>query len=287
MGASNIEWLINPDGSKGHVWNPVDGCTKVSAGCKNCYAESIAKRFWGDRKFTDVQCHENRLDQPLKRKKPTRYFVNSMSDLFHEGVPFSFVDNVFAIMALCPQHEFIVLTKRPNRMLQYMTCLRNGKYLTKDNLNLIYGRPWRAMPFLPLKHTPLNTQDFLHWPLPNVMLGVSVENQATADERIPILLQTPAAKRFVSYEPALGDVDFRWLKGISRDRPTNQFQALMDLDLLIMGGESGPGYRPMGTDWARFTRDQCKAAGVPFFFKQTAGKGPIPDDLQIREWPDQ
>ncbi len=238
---TKIEWADE-------VWNPVTGCTKVSAGCKNCYAETIAKRFWGDRKFTDVQLHPERLKQPLKRKKPTIYFVNSMSDLFHEDISDLFISKVLYVTEMAEQHQFLILTKRAKRMFNYI------KY---------YGKP-----------------------SPNVMLGVSVEDQATADERIPILLQTPAAKRFVSYEPALGYINFRWMIGPNRNKSTSHLQVLRELDLIIMGGESGPGYRSMDLDWARHLRDQCKAAGTAFFFKQTAGKGPIPEDLQIREWPE-
>ena len=108
---TNIEWVRNPDGSKGHVWNPVTGCTKVSAGCVNCYAEAVMERFGKGRKFTDVRCHPERLEAPLRRKKPTRIFVNSMSDLFHEDVPDPFIAAVFGVMAACPQHTFMVLTK--------------------------------------------------------------------------------------------------------------------------------------------------------------------------------
>ena len=228
---SNIEWLKMADGTQGKSWNPVTGCTKVSAGCKNCYAERIAKRFWGDRKFTDVQFHEDRLDQPLKRKKPTRYFVNSMSDLFHNVVHFDFIDRVFEAMCSCGRHEFMILTKRPERMATYITI--RG-----------YARD-------------------------HIWLGVSVESPDFYN-RIYDLQITPAIKRFLSLEPALAAMPDLPLDGI---------------DLIIMGGESGPGYRPMELQWARNVRDQCKAAGVPFFFKQVAGKGPIPDDLMIREWP--
>lgn len=253
---TKIEWADK-------VWNPVTGCTKVSAGCKNCYAETIAKRFWGDRKFTDVQIHHDRLEIPIKCKKPTRYFVNSMSDLFHKDVPYLFIQRVFAIMALCPQHEFLVLTKRQGRMWELMEAGR----LANRVGNIMKFPDWVR---LPAGRT--FPRYYRSWPLPNVMLGVSVEDQAMANERIPLLLQTPAAKRFVSYEPAL-------------DRIAIPSLATGGIDLIIMGGESGPGFRPMNLQWARSVRDQCKAAGVPFFFKQTSGKGPIPKDLMIRQWP--
>lgn len=254
---TKIEWVKNKNGEQGATWNPVTGCSKVSQGCKNCYAEGIAKRFWGDRKFTDVQCHPERLEQPLKRKKPTTYFVNSMSDLFHPDVPFEFIDMVFDVMEVSVQHTFQILTKRPKRMFEYCEGYRNPGF-------------------------------------PNVWLGVSVEDQGTADERVPVLLECPAAVRFVSYEPALGPVDFSKIP-----RPQHFHQQPLGWDSwwptqlhwIICGGESGPGARPLHPDWARGVRDQCQAAGVPFFMKQICEKGKkipfddLPTDLRIREYP--
>ncbi|MHB1098118.1 MAG: DUF5131 family protein [Burkholderiales bacterium] len=182
------------------VWNPVTGCSKVSEGCRNCYAEAVAHRFWGARKFTDVQCHADRLAQPLHWKKPRRIFVNSMSDLFHEAVPDEFIDRIFAVMALTSHHTYQILTKRPSRMQDYAAQLLNegdrwsrfgdavGPLIGNQAYELAGERPW---------------------PLPNVWLGVSIEDPVTADERIPILLRTPAAVRFVSIEPILGIVDIR------------------------------------------------------------------------------
>ena len=255
---SKIEWCDA-------TWNPVTGCTKISQGCKNCYAEGVANRFWGDRKFTDVQCHEDRLDQPLRWKRPRRIFVNSMSDLFHLDVPDEFIDKVFGVMVLAKQHTFMILTKRPERMHEVI---------------------WRLFPTAYLK---------------NVWLGVSVENQDTADERIPLLLRTPAAVRFVSCEPLLGPVDLSpWIKPRSFDdliqldkwnrkaadeskevfglnertiavdgKPyKGRFLDPEKLDWVIVGGESGPHARPMHPDWVRSIRDQCVDAGTSFFFKQ-------------------
>lgn len=235
------------------TWNPVTGCSKVSQGCKHCYAEREWPRMtklvpaYAGREFTDVRTHADRLDQPLRWKKPRMIFVNSMSDLFHEDVPFEFIDSVFAAMELSPQHTFQVLTKRPARMRDYMLDYR--------------------------KH--------LH-PLPNVWLGVSVEDQAAADERIPLLLDTPAAVRWISAEPLLGPVDLtrvmrtpkhsEWtycdnaLTGMHSTKQ-GQYQG-NSLDWVVVGGESGPKARPMSPDWARSLRDQCAAAGVPFLFKQ-------------------
>jgi len=221
MATTSIEWTDK-------VWNPVTGCTKVSQGCKHCYAETIANRFWGERKFTDVRCHPERLEDPLKWRKPSRVFVNSMSDLFHPDVPLVFVAEVFQVMKMASLHTFQILTKRPDRMLEF--C-----------------KNWTI--------------------LPNVWLGVSVEDQRRANERIPLLLQTPAAVRFVSCEPLLEHVDiYQWLGGQRDIQPPHPYNG--GLSWVICGGESGPHARPMHPDWARSLRDQCVTVGVPFFFKQ-------------------
>jgi protein gp37 len=186
-----------------------------------------------------------------------------MSDLFHPDVPDEFISRVFAVMALCPEHTFQILTKRPGRMLEYLTEMSANP----DG----YCFAWARESF----DTQREVADT--WPLPNVWLGVSAEDQATADVRIPILLQTPAAIRFVSYEPALG--------------PVTYFQAGA-LEWLICGAESGHGVRPMELEWARSALAQCRAAGVPFFMKQICNplgrKIPFeiwPEDLKVREWP--
>ena len=248
------------------TWSPVTGCTKVSAGCRSCYAETIAHRFWGERKFTEVRCHPERLEIPLHWRKPRRVFVNSISDLFHEEVPDGFIDRVFTMMSLCPQHSFQCLTKRPQRMYHYLSnfdweCVESPEVLTvsEDRVEASYVTE------------PL--------PMPNVHLGVSIEDQATAEERIPLLLQTPAAVRFLSCEPMLGLIDL------------TLFPALYKIDWVICGAESGPHARPMDLEWARSLRDQCRVAGVPFFMKQICEKGrkiPLhlwPTDLLVREWP--
>ncbi|HSH41626.1 MAG TPA: phage Gp37/Gp68 family protein [Arenicellales bacterium] len=261
---SHIEWTEA-------TWNPVTGCTKVSQGCKHCYAERDWKRLAANptarayfgRKFTDVQCHPERLDQPLRWRNPRRIFVNSMSDLFHEDVPKNFIDRVFAVMALSPQHTFQVLTKRPERMREYLghggTCIPIGVRQAAEIMGLHDPGP---MPIA----------------LPNVWLGVSVEDQTSADERIPPLLETPAAVRFLSCEPLLGPINLCELPGASGigrglDALSNAGVdpgALIPhaVDWVIAGGESGPRARPMHPDWVRSLRDQCQAAGVPFFFKQ-------------------
>lgn len=272
------------------TWNPVTGCTKVSQGCKHCYAEKVFPRAYandvwlGDielddptdhgrkRKFTDVRTHPDRLDQPLRWRKPRRVFVNSMSDLFHEDVPFEFIDHVFGVMALAKRHTFQVLTKRPRRMQDYLRCVVEEKDMQR----------WQSGADVVTACAELAVID-CKFPPPNIWLGVSVEDQETADERIPLLLDTPAAERFVSYEPALGPVDLKdylWPGGATlADDPLARamvYQAEADgmawlcpaIDWIIVGGESGPGARPFDVQWARDTVGQCRAANVPVFVKQ-------------------
>lgn len=230
------------------TWSPVTGCTKVSAGCKNCYAEREVEVRWSKnpksvfygRAFTDVRCHPETLEQPLHWKKPRKIFVCPRGDLFHPDVPTEFIVRVLTTIAHAKQHTFQVLTKRPARMEQIM----------RD-------------------YTQMNGR-----PLPNLWLGVSVEDQAAADERIPLLLRTPAAVRWISAEPLLGPVDLSlWLDIYQFEEgdswhPRNLSLPLHSLDWLVIGGESGPNARPLHPDWAYSLRDQCDGAGVPLFFKQ-------------------
>lgn len=230
---SKIEWTEA-------TWNPVTGCTKVSPGCDNCYAETFAERWRGTAGHPyengfDLTLRPERLDQPLRWKRPRRIFVNSMSDLFHDDIPDSHIAEVFSVMARTPQHTYQILTKRHGRMRSLLS-----RPSFRDNLAM-WGRPW---------------------PLSNVWLGVSVENQQWADIRIPALVDTPAAVRWLSCEPLLGSVSLlAWLNG--------GFGVVApDLHWVVVGGESGRKSRPMHPDWARSLRDECTAAGVPFFFKQ-------------------
>lgn len=252
MTKTRIEWTDE-------VWNPVTGCTKVSQGCKHCYAERMFPRPYPGRAFTDVQCHPERLDQPLRWQRPRRVFVNSMSDLFHEAVPDEFLDQVFAVMALAPQHTFQVLTKRPERMLAY--CKTLGKHRERDRVSLASAQFDQGGSFSYV----LNGAG---WALPNVWLGVSVEDQETADERIPLLLQTPAVVRWISAEPLLGPINARLFLPFTTRGRGGPHRENGGLDWIIVGGESGPHARPMHPAWARGLRDQCVAAGVPFLFKQ-------------------
>jgi protein gp37 len=241
VGKTSIEWTDQ-------TWNPVTGCDKVSPGCDHCYAEGIAHRFAGTPQFPNgfgVTLRPERLDEPLHWRKPRRVFVNSMSDLFHADIPDEFIARVFATMARAPQHTFQILTKRPGRM---------RSLLADDPQKLLEATADEA------------TADAIygaHWPLPNVWLGVSAEDQKWANVRIPVLLDTPAAVRFVSAEPLLGPIDMRmWLE----DDPTRF--VVPPLDWVIVGGESGPGARPVHPDWVFSLRDQCVDADVPFLFKQ-------------------
>lgn len=272
---SSIEWTDA-------TWQPITGCSIVSPGCTNCYAMKLAggrlrhhpsrKGLTNDSKAGpvwngEVRFNEKWLLQPLEWKQPRRIFVCAHGDLFHESVPDEWIDQVFAVMALSPQHTFQVLTKRAGRMRDYFaklqdTCERDDRL----------GRLIRAV----------SVDDDaclkIKWPLANVWLGVSTERQQEADERIPLLLQTPAAVRFISAEPLLGPIDLTNLGDatMSLNAFTGEARHLLGmrdktagkLDWIIAGGESGKGARPMHPDWVRSLQDQCKAAGVEFFFKQ-------------------
>ncbi len=241
--STGIEWTDE-------TWNPVTGCTKVSEGCAHCYIERTPPFRMAHHRFegpggpeapgatTGVKLHPERLDIPLHWRKPRRIFVCSLADLFHEDVPDSFIAGVFGVMARCPEHTFQVLTKRPGRMSSWVRK-RVGFYLWMEK------------------------------PLPNVWLGTSVESQKWADVRIPKLLETPAAVRFLSCEPLLGPIDLRGGLGFEyNDQATGERIPVPSVDWVIVGGESGPAARPMRPDWARSLRDQCVAASVPYFFKQ-------------------
>jgi protein gp37 len=298
---TSIEWTDS-------TWNPIRGCTRVSEGCRNCYAESVAYRFSGAGQPFEglavlknahpswtgkIQFVEKHLLDPLKWKAPSRIFVNSMSDLFHENVTDEMRDRIFAVMALCPQHTFQVLTKRPERMLAYLRGMNTNADAVVRAVKACHFAS-EALQTLP-SAAQFDAIESIPRGLPNVWLGVSVENQAAADERIPLLLRTPAAVRFISAEPLLGPVDLMRLRGsvnvgghidLCVDALNGRYgpawhgrNSLQPHDLtkvtgagklgwVICGGESGPGARPMHPDWARSLRDQCTAAGVPFFFKQ-------------------
>lgn len=320
---TKIEWT----GENGATWNPITGCSIVSPGCTHCYAMALAgtrmKHHPSREGLTqpskagpvwtgEVRFNEQWLDQPLRWKTPRMIFVVAHGDLFGEAVPDEWIDRIFAVMALAPQHTFQVLTKRPERMRAYLRSIFEGD-----------GEAFARFALTEVPH-PAGTRSLVDLmdvdgfikPLRNVWLGVSVEDQTRADERIPILLDTPAAIRWISAEPLLGELNLQCLRkfnssskpwinaltgvvtrgGLPRSPSECGFDVssripgkLPRLDWVVAGGESlppglkGPA-RPMHPEWARSLRDQCAAAGVPFFFKQwgdwISAKG-MPRDLPI------
>lgn len=233
--SSSIEWTDT-------TWNPTTGCSRVSPGCENCYAERLSLRLGRSAKpwtapnaSENVQLHPDRLAHPYKWRAPVRVFVNSMSDLFHELVPAEFITMVFSVMEETPQHTYQILTKRPDRMRAFISSWLDER------------------------------GDRARGPLPNVWLGTSIEDQRRARERVPALLLTPAAVRFVSCEPLLGPLDVT--------------SYLSELDWVIDGGESGPGRRPADPDWFRSLREQCVSAGTAYFHKQGNSFRPGQDRL--------
>lgn len=300
---SKIEWTDA-------TLNVVTGCEKVTPGCDNCYAETFAERWRGTpghhfENGFDVTLRPERLTLPLRWKKPRRVFVNSMSDLFHKDVPDEFIARTFAVMARTPQHTYQILTKRHGRMRSLIGGEIDGgqtllEAADEETARVLYDA---------------------RWPLPNVWLGVSVEDQQRADLRIPTLLDTAAAVRFLSCEPLLGEVDLtRWLRPVPGcghidpdDGTCGHPEAhspechrwadcpLVSLygewhgpDWVIVGGESGPGARPMDLKWAESLVHQCQVADVPVFVKQLGVKAgskthhdinTFPEALRVREFP--
>ncbi len=290
---SKIQWTDR-------TWNPVRGCSVVSPGCVNCYAMKQAHRFSGPGRAYEgltkqtkagpqwtgkLRTVESALDEPLSWRKPARVFVNSMSDLFHDDVPDEFIDRVFAVMALAPRHTFQILTKRAERMRAYMSALDRAIRLPTET----FAR-WRSEAEQILNdRQDLTTVVTSTWPLPNVWLGVSAEDQQRADERIPLLLQTPAAVRFVSAEPLLGSIDFNRIQLPDAYLQMNGYAGVLPakadvdaewddfkywqrkaltLDWVIVGGESGPGARPCDVRWILSIVEQCAQARVSCFVKQ-------------------
>lgn len=312
MAETSIEWVKNADGTQGRTWNPVRGCSRISPGCVNCYAERIAARFSGvdyDTSECDehtgsvskpqafhlfaerkpqphwtgkVELIESMLHIPLRTRKPTTWFVNSMSDLFHEALSFENIDQIFTVMVAAPKHTYQILTKRAKRMHSYFHSGRHDNGNGPDRANYHLGQ--------------------------NIWLGVSCENQQYADERIPWLLNTPAAVRFISAEPLLGPIDFTridhesakpysgayWINALCGDgfAPSPLTDLPIELwcdriDQIIVGSESGPGARPMDEAWVRTIRDQCQAAGTAFFYKQrldSRGHKLSLPELDGRQW---
>jgi protein gp37 len=340
---TTIEWTRSDDGTAGKTWNPILGCDRVSPGCDRCYAMGVARirQFNPNPKIASafagttsndggvdwtgkVNLLGDRLTEPLGWKKPARVFVNSMSDLFHKNVPDEFIARVFAVMALAPQHTFQILTKRHARM----RSLIGGPHEVDTERGYAPGVWFRSLVQYATHELGNEVNLFgadSPWPLPNVHLGVSVEDQKWADIRIPALLETPAAVRFLSCEPLLGPIDL----GIGdphRDHDSDDvhgaphprvcltcstedehnveyFRREPDsggIDWVIVGGESGPGARPLNPDWVRSIVGECRDAGTAPFVKQLGsvwakangasdGKGgepaDWPADLRVREYP--
>lgn len=266
------------------TWDPVRGCSLMSAGCENCYAMKQAHRFSGSGQpyagLTEIGPHGPRwtgtirlvpeaLEAPLHWKQPRRVFVNSMSDLFHEDVPNEFLEDVWARMCIADHHIYQILTKRPQRMFDWIT----SQDWDRVGTIVAHTSPMAAHRALARKRAGFKM--FEH-----VWLGVSVENQATADERIPILLQTPSAVRWISAEPLLRAIDLSKIPAPNQctqhalsGRNNWNGRTMTRLDWVVIGGESGPGARPCDLAWIRSIKDQCQAAKVPVFVKQL-GKEP-------------
>lgn len=305
---SSIEWTDT-------TWNPVRGCSRVSEGCRNCYAERQAARFSGSgqpfagfavrgriaistsnpenvgKKYTrwtgEVELIPSKLDEPLHWRKPRRVFVNSMSDLFHERLSDEAIAAVFGVMAACPQHTFQVLTKRPERMRRWFKwatgdsrIIGSAAYELGDGSAADVERQCDR-----LRELSECVASDLVWPLPNVWLGVSVEDQASFDDRVLPLVSTPAAVRFISYEPAIGPIDFSLPVAPMATpllRPTDPGNGIGCVHWLIVGGESGPEARPCDLAWIRAAVKQGKEARAPVFVKQL-GAWPFSETGDI--WP--
>lgn len=293
---TDIEWCQNPDGSKGKTWNPVRGCSRVSEGCRECYAMKFAHRFSNEvngqpgpyQGLTTIRrgkvdwagmarLHPEMLSEPLRWRKPQRVFVNSMSDLFHESLSDAAIMRVWLVMARCPQHTFMVLTKRPKRAAAWLKRWCDVEDYGTD-VSLARGpaavraahTSGRALMFAdvlegmgePPPGAAFPTYDWAEGPrwlpavLPNVRLGVSAEDQDTYNERVPVLVhQCPAALHWVSLEPQIGPIRLRGTGHIH-------------LGWVVQGGESGPGARPFQAEWARDMRDDCAENGIRYFLKQ-------------------
>jgi protein gp37 len=294
---SAIEWTDA-------TWNVTVGCTKVSEGCDNCYAERLVNGRMRNRHpggFEVVRVHPDRVNLPLRWRRPRRVFVNSLSDLFHEQIPNEWRVEIFAVMAAARRHTFQILTKRPGPMASLLSRPSFRDAVRDRAMGKVLRDPAWSW----------------EWPLPNVWLGTSVEAQKWADVRIPALLRTPAAVRFLSCEPLLGPVDLTpWLPCHCPEgpasmpvgcaecaHPANARRSVADatpINWVIVGGESGPGARPMELEWAGDLVEQCQAAGVAVFVKQLGSvwardhwaadsKGGDwerwPEDLRVREYP--
>lgn len=316
------------------TWNPTRGCSVVSPGCTNCYAMKQAHRFnrpgaayEGLTQLTnggpvwtgEVRLVPEKLDEPIRWRRPRRIFVDSMSDLFHEDIPDRFRLEVFVRMALAQRHTFQILTKRPYNMRRFLNWLcRSHDADELPAMERIINAATRVHDELPIGRRPTAAVEDLGesvtWPLPNVHLGISVEDQAAADERIPHLLQAPAALRFLSVEPLLSSIDLKMALETFRGTDPMLKRDPSPIQWVIVGGESGPKARPCDVAWIRSIRDQCAEAKVPLFVKQFGARAVLdglrlpsaserehspfqhpkggdptewPEDLRVREFPDE
>ncbi len=293
MGKTSIEWTEA-------TWNPLRGCSRVSEGCRNCYAETVANRFSGSGQPYQgliakggqwngaIKLVPEKLLEPWRWVKPRMIFVNSMSDLFHPAVPFEYIAAVFYIMSVTTRHTYQVLTKRPERMVEFFRWAALRDPYECDGID--DGIEWvawhgSALEDLIWEPATANRGGYDNcgpgFPYENVWLGVSVEDQATAEERIPLLLQAPAAVRWISAEPLLGPINLMMVPGSAEQYLDGSHVSCLRsdtrLDWVVVGGESGTKVRPMHPEWVRSLRDQCFAAGTPFFFKQWGEYAPSPD----------
>jgi protein gp37 len=321
---TKIEWVQDSDGNPGKTWNPIVGCSKISAGIQQAYRneamgakldnpvrlkhyEGLTEKRGNRVEWTGiVRFVPEALEVPLKTKKSTTWFVNSMSDLFHPSVQFEWLDRIFAVMSLTPHHTYQILTKRPDVMLEYFGDIEKRRI--KIAHTFVY--PSENPEYLAWVRSPRSVQVYSKLPLPNVWLGVTVERQKEADERIPLLLQTPAAVRFLSCEPLLEKIDWKkaWIRSAVKGTPlfkiTEKSSLSSPIDWVIVGGESGANARPFDLQWARDIVAQCKAADVPGFMKQfgsnaydsanpdwkpergkNGDRAKFPVELQVREMP--
>jgi protein gp37 len=298
------------------TWNPIRGCSRVSEGCRNCYAEGVAARFSGPGlpfeglarrtakglpQWTGkVRMVPERMADPLRWKRPRRVFVNSVSDLFHEGLSNEQIAAIFGVMAAALQHTFQVLTKRPRRMWQWFRWIESlPEHPSLECAAFLLGtEPEMDGPI----HCKFGPNPDAAWPLPNVWLGVSVEDQKRAEERIPYLLDTPAAVRWVSAEPLLERVElFAFLDSDLRNRSLAALgsRPMPGIDWVVVGGESGNGARLFDPNWAYAMIDACRSARTPIFVKQMGanaydlplkskkGGDPAewPEDLRVQQFP--
>lgn len=272
MNKTNIAWTD-------FTWNPITGCTIISEGCKNCYAKIVHERF-NNTPFNEIVFHEDRLSAPFKRKKGAKIFIGSMTDLFHDEVPFEIIDKIIAVIALNQQHIFQILTKRPDRLYWYFEA-----HFTRHKIAV-----------QATKYTNKISEDGcdenicnMEFPLKNLHIGVTAENQKEADKRIPLLLDVPASKRFVSIEPMINEINLSMLFPNIEEDPLHYVDALKGinyqsggyddiskLDWIIVGGESGAKskVREMKPEWVQGVFSDCRNSNTSFFFKQWGAHTP-------------